>query len=125
MGGTEHQARMGRRRFITRHDIEDAAASGQPVRAGARDVVTSEAAQRADDLGVHIQRDEAAAGAGPGSAARESAASGQPARPGPSQRAVSGDDLRRAVRSAVIAELGSEPAGLDAVIERVLRSRSS
>jgi len=33
-------------------------------------------------------------------------------------------DLRRAVRAAVVAELGSEPSGLDLVVDRVLKSRS-
>ena len=33
------------------------------------------------------------------------------------------DALRAAVRAAVIAELGSAPDGLDAVIDRVLASR--
>jgi hypothetical protein len=40
-------------------------------------------------------------------------------RPAPSDA-----DLRRAVRAAVVAELGSEPPGLDAVIDRVLARRS-
>ncbi|WP_197687801.1 hypothetical protein, partial [Nocardioides sp. XL1] len=54
MGATEAR----RRRFITRHDVEDAARSGQPIRASGRDVVTDEAAQRAEDLGVRIERGE-------------------------------------------------------------------
>ncbi|HEX2809249.1 MAG TPA: hypothetical protein VHN80_24045, partial [Kineosporiaceae bacterium] len=46
-----------RRRFITRQQVEDAAASGQPLRVRGRDVVTDEAAQRAADLGIRIERD--------------------------------------------------------------------
>ncbi len=56
MGAPERGADQPRRRFITRTHVEDAAASGQPVRVGPRDVVTDEAAQRAADLGVTIER---------------------------------------------------------------------
>jgi len=42
----------------------------------------------------------------------------------PAAIAASQDELRSAVRAAVIAELGSEPPGLDSVIDRVLKSRS-
>ena len=119
MAGTEHGGRHERRRFITRQHVEDAAASGQPVRAQGRDVVTDEAAQRAEDLGVRIERDEvartvsAATAMTPPSAAPSTSAGGAP-----------DADLRRAVRAAVVAELGSETPGLDLVIDRVLKSRS-
>ncbi len=123
MAGTEHAGRYERRRFITRHDVEDAAASGQPIRVNQRDVVTSEAAQRAADLGVRIERDGA-----PGAASSPSAMTSFSTAPSrtaaPVARTASADDLRRAVRAAVLAELGSEPPGLDAVIDRVLQSRS-
>ncbi len=95
-----------RRRFITRTHVEDAKASGTAIRVGPRDVVTDEAAQRAADLGVRIERE----GAAPAPATATAPA---PAAP----------DLRRAVRSAVIAELGHEPPGLDAAIDKVLRNR--
>lgn len=111
MAGTEFQ----RRRFVTRHDVEDAAASGRPIRVQGRDVLTDEAAQRALDLGVTIERD------GPGRVSA-SATTGT-AKPSPPPTSVSPDALRRAVRAAVIAELGSEPPGLDAAIDRVLRRR--
>jgi hypothetical protein len=42
----------------------------------------------------------------------------------PAAIAASQDELRSAVRAAVIAELGSEPPGLESVIDRVLKSRS-
>jgi hypothetical protein len=120
MAGTEHPDQFRRRRFVTRHDVEDAATSGHPIRLQGRDVITSEAAQRAADLGVRIERDDDAR-----------PASGSPARTSPSPAlsaaatpAASDADLRRAVRAAVVAELGSEPAQLDAVIDRVLKSRS-
>ena len=86
-----------RRRFITRTHVEDAKAGGRTLRVGPRDVVTDEAAQRAADLGVRIEREGQA---------------------GPSA------DLRRAVRAAVIAELGHEPADLDTAIDKVLRSQT-
>jgi len=105
MAGTEHE----RRRFVTRHDVEDAAAAGRPVRVGGRDVLTDEAAQRARDLGVLIERD-----------ARRGGTSG---RAGGASGDVPQDALRRAVRAAVVAELRSEPPGLDAVIDRVLQRR--
>ncbi len=96
-----------RRRFITRQHVEDAHASGQPIRVVGRDVVTHEAAQRAADLGVRIDRPSR-----PGSTATSAAAA-----------EASTADVRRAVRAAVIAELGTEPGGLDAAIDRVLAHR--
>ena len=125
MAAPEHE-RYERRRFITRHDVDDAAASGQPIRLHGRDVVTSEAAQRAADLGVQIERDQppgTTTGLSPKVPASAShvahVASGAPGAPGASDA-----DLRRAVRAAVIAELGSEAPGLDAAIDKVLKARS-
>ena len=108
MAGTEHE----RRRFVTRHDVEDAAAAGRAVQLRGRDVLTDEAAQRAMDLGVAVERE-----GGPGST--KSAPSRHPS----SSASGSTEDLKRAVRVAVVAELGTEPAGLDSVIERVLQHR--
>jgi hypothetical protein len=115
MAGTEHE----RRRFLTRHDVEDAADAGRSIRLQGRDVLTDEAAQRAMDLGVTVER---AGSGGRGAAAGKSAEAAQTASRG--SGAVSSDVLRRAVRAAVVAELGSEPPGLDAAIDRVLRRRS-
>lgn len=115
MGATEQRTFRGdqpRRRFLTRTDVEDAAAAGRPLRLGARDVLTHEAAQRARDLGVAVERD--------GAARPAASASATPAR---AAAAATPTDLRTAVRSAVIAELGHEPAGLDAAIDRVLAGR--
>lgn len=109
MAGTEHE----RRRFVTRHDVEDAAAAGRPVQLHGRDMLTDEAAQRAMDLGVAVERE-----GGPGST--RSAPSSRPS----SSASGSTEDLKRAVRAAVVAELGVEPAGLDAAIERVLQRGS-
>ncbi|MFP5253479.1 MAG: hypothetical protein ACLGH4_06745 [Actinomycetes bacterium] len=112
MAATEHQ----RRRFVTRHDVEDAAAAGRSVVLTGRDTLTDEAAQRAMDLGVAIEREGAV-----GRAVRPSSGAGATST-GPGAGA-SGDQLRRAVRAAVVAELGHEPAGLDAAIDRVLARR--
>lgn len=119
MGATEHGNRHERRRFITRAHVEDAAAAGQPVHVRGRDVLTDEAAQRATDLGVRIEREG-------GRAARAQAgASATASRAGPTTTATpSPADVRRAVRAAVIAELGTEPPGLDAAIERVMKRMS-
>lgn len=117
MAGTEHRDRPERRRFITRHQVEDAAASGQPIQVQGRDVVTDEAAQRAADLGVRIERTGAARAASGSSAMAHSSTASSPT-------AASDADLRRAVRAAVVAELGSEAPGLDLAIDRVLKSRS-
>ena len=117
--GTERGDQFKARRFITRHDVEDAATSNHAIRLQGRDVITSEAAQRAADLGVRIERDDASAWASGSSAkASSSAPSAAPT------LATSDADLRRAVRAAVVAELGSEPAQLDAVIDEVMKSRS-
>ncbi len=110
MDATER--RFERRRFLTRHDVEDAHAAGHPIRLTGRDVLTHEAAQRARDLGVVVER-----GGQPG---RSTAA---PPAAVPAVIAASTADLRGAVRAAVIAELGTEPPNLDAVIDRVLRAR--
>ncbi len=99
MGATDDGRRFERRRFLTRHDIDDAAAAGRPIQLQARDVLTDEAAQRARDLGVRVEHDRAGSGR------------------------VPVEELRRAVRAAVVAELGAEPPGLDAAIDRVLSSR--
>ena len=48
---------LERRRFITRHDVEDAAAAGRPIVVRGRDTITDEAAQRARDLGVAVERE--------------------------------------------------------------------
>jgi hypothetical protein len=142
MAGTEH----ARRRFITRADVEDAAAAGRSIQVRGRDVLTDEAAQRAMDLGVAVERESAsrgrsssggasspAASAGAGSAGAASAGAGSAGGgsagassrgSSPAAGSVSPEDLRRAVRAAVVAELGSEPPGLDAAIERVLQRRS-
>ena len=110
MAATEHE----RRRFITRHDVEDAAAAGRALQVRGRDVLTDEAAQRAMDLGVPVERE--------GSTSRPVGGPPSPAPPRGSGPA-STEDLRRAVRAAVVAELGTEPAGLDAAIDRVLQRR--
>ncbi len=90
------------RRFVTRAEVEDAARSGRSLQLGARDVITDEAATRARDLGVSLVRGESASG--PSTAADPAA-------------------LRRAVRAAVVGELGREPAGLDAALDAVLARR--
>lgn len=119
MAGPEHE-RFERRRFITRHDVEDAVASGQPIRLNGRDVVTSEAAQRAADLGVQIERGQPA-----GTTSGSSWKSPSSAPPATVAAPVASDaDLRRAVRAAVVAELGSEAPGLDLAIDKVLKARS-
>lgn len=99
----------GRRRFITRHHVEDAVRSGTPIVVSGRDVVTDEAAQRAEDLGVRIERGN------PAGATRAAAPSGGPP--------PTSDALRRAVHAAVVGELGREPDGLAAVIDRVMTRR--
>lgn len=110
MARTEHEPR----RFITRHDIEDAAAAGRPVVVRGRDVLTDEAAQRAMDLGVPVEREGAQPARGAATAAGHAPATSP---------SIPEDQLRSAVRAAVVAELGREPAGLDAAIDRVLRRR--
>lgn len=96
-----------RRRFVTRRDVEDAHRSGQDISLAATDVITHEAAQRAADLGVAVQR--------PDRVRTRPTAGTTPA--------VPDDRLRAAVRAAVVAELGTEPPGLDAAIDRVLSRR--
>lgn len=113
-----------RRRFVTRHDVEDAAAAGHTLRLAARDVLTDEAAQRARDLGVAVQREGGrTASSPPSSGATAGAGAAGRSGAGASGPAPDGEDLRRAVRAAVVAELGREPAGLDDAIDRVLARR--
>lgn len=110
MDATER--RFERRRFLTRHDVEDAHAAGLPVRLSGRDVLTHEAAQRVRELGVAVEREGAPGRSTPAAPAAS-----------PAVIAASTADLRGAVRTAVIAELGVEPPNLDAVIDGVLRAR--
>jgi hypothetical protein len=120
-----------RRRFVTRVDVETAHRSGEAVTLGPDDVITHEAAQRAADLGVEVVRPVRSAPpkvTGPG--LRPLVADPVPARrPDGSEtgsarrqgRGAAGEGrLREAVRAAVVAELGTEPPGLDAVIDAVL-----
>ena len=118
MARTEHT----RRRFLTRHDVEDAAAAGRALQLAARDVLTDEAAQRARELGVAVQREGGRSTRAP-SAAGPAGGAGAAATDGDRGRTGSSDQLRRAVRAAVVAELGQEPAGLDDAIDRVLARR--
>lgn len=123
MAGTERGARgqAERRRFITRAHVEDAAAAGQPIRVTGRDTVTDEAAQRAADLGVVIER--ASGGSSP-AGTRTAPTPGHPRSAAGSEVEATQAELRAVVRAAVVAEIGSEVPGLDAVIDRVLKSRS-
>ena len=105
-----------RRRFVTRIDVEDAHRTGESVTLGPADVITHEAAQRAADLGVTVVRPPRGSPPPRATAAESTAAPAVSA-------GSSGDELREAVRSAVIAELGSEPPGLDAAIQAVLSRR--
>lgn len=79
------------------------------------DVLTHEAAQRARDLGVAVEREQTAGWTAPAAAPTASAP--------PASAPAGTEQLRAAVRAAVVAELGTEPPTLDAVIDRVLRSR--
>ncbi len=114
MAGTDAQ----RRRFVTRAHVEDAAATGQALRLGPRDVLTDEAGTRARDLGVAIERDGAPAGAPGRRPTQAPAASGAATSQGE-------DALRVAVRAAVVAELGAGTPGIDAAIDRVFARRAS
>jgi hypothetical protein len=115
MVATDARGRGQARRFVTRTHVEDAAAAGQTLRLRPRDVITDEAAQRAADLGVRIEREGQPARAGAGAAA--------PVPPSTKAPAVSREALHRAVHAAVVAELGNEPPGLDAAINTVLDRR--
>ncbi len=106
--------REGRRRFITRNHVEDAMRSGTPIVVSGRDVVTDEAAQRAEDLGVRIDREKP-----PGTPARVTPR----AVPAPTGAPPTSEVVRAAVHAAVVAELGREPEGLAAVIDRVMTRR--
>jgi hypothetical protein len=121
-----------RRRFVTRVDVEDAHRAGAAVTLGPTDVITHEAAQRAADLGVPVTRPErpqppAATTSGlrplvadPVVPAPAPAAAAAGAAPGAASAAGRHARLRAAVREAVVAELGSQPPGLEAAIDAVL-----
>jgi hypothetical protein len=99
-----------RRRFVTRHDVEDAHRGGQGIVLGPRDVLTDEAATRARDLGVSITRTAAAA-----PTRRYGVAQPSPSAPQ--------DRLRAIVKAAVVAELGREDSQVETVIDAVLARR--
>src|SRR5664279_2078378 len=91
------------RRFVTREDIEDAAAKGQTVlEVDEASVLTDLARERAQDLHIRITR-----------LGRTSA----PADDGP--------ELHARVRGRVLAAVGHEPADLDAVIDAVIARTQS
>ena len=113
MAATDPRNGAGRaapRRFITRLDVVEAVRSGTRIVVSGRDVVTDEAAQRAEDLGVRLERDESR---------------GTKATPPPSTACEppTSEAVRKAVHAAVVAELGREPEGLAAVIDRVMKRR--
>ena len=113
MAATDPRNGVGRatpRRFITRLDVDEAVRSGTRIVVSGRDVVTDEAAQRAEDLGVRLERDESR---GPKATPPPSRASEPP----------TSEAVRKAVHAAVVAELGREPEGLAAVIDRVMKRR--
>ena len=99
---------MGRR-FITKVDIDELADRGeQTLEIDARTTVTDLAREHARQRDVRLVRVDH----GRSAAEREAPVS-----------ASEVDEVRAAVRSAVIGRLGEVPAGLDAVIDRVLRDR--
>jgi hypothetical protein len=92
------------RRFITRRDIEEAIASGTcEIEVDDEVTVTDLAREHALARGVRFVR-----------------ASNAPAAPASGQGSGDGPDLRGRVRAAVVARLGAEPDGLDAIIDSVL-----
>ena len=115
MAGTERPDRPERRRFIT-HRVRPGDPSESPGRRHQPGRTTTRGRPRRS-----IERD-GAEGVTLGSST--TSASAGPSAVGPVARGRSAADLRHAVRAAVLAQLGSEPPGLDAVIDRVLKSRS-
>jgi hypothetical protein len=111
-----------RRRFITRTDIDALVERGEltlPV--DDRTTVTDLAREHAQQRGVRLVRspggDERDRGERGDREGRPGAASSDGAAPVPASDHA---EVRAAVRSAVIGQLGQVPAGLDAAIERVL-----
>jgi hypothetical protein len=94
------------RRFITTREVDQLADEGATeLRVDGDTTVTDLARERARDRGIAIVRTEAAPGGGAGPGAVAPADRGR---------------VRAEVRAAVIARLGTEPAQLDRVIDRVL-----
>lgn len=102
------------RRFVTKTDIDDLADRGELLlRVEDRTTITDLAREHAQQRGVRIVR-ASVGDAGPQGDAVPTPAS--VAEPGP-------EELRSAVRSAVLARLGQVPAGLDAAIDRAIGPR--
>jgi hypothetical protein len=100
---------MGRR-FITTNDIDELADRGELLlEYDDRVTITDLAREHARQRGVRLVRRDAPSPSPAAEAAPASAA--DPDR----------DEVRSAVRSAVIGRLGEVPAGLDAAIDRALR----
>jgi hypothetical protein len=94
------------RRFITKVDIDALAEAGRDtLEVDQATTVTDLAREHALARGVRIVRQ------------------GEDARPQQSTTGNLDEDLRSRVRATVIARLGSEPDGLDAVLDRELRAR--
>jgi hypothetical protein len=112
---------MGRR-FITAHDVDDLAASGdRELRLDAGTRLTDLARERARDHGIAI----VAAGATSGGAGPRAAPPTPAPAPAPAPAPSAHDDgtprrqLRAAVRAGVVEEFGGVPEGIDAAIGRV------
>jgi hypothetical protein len=97
------------RRFITTREIDQLADEGATeLRIDADTTVTDLARERARERGIALTRTDAA---GSGAAASTMVAPVPPADRG---------RVRAEVRAAVIAQLGTEPAQLDRIIDQVL-----
>lgn len=94
------------RRFITKVDIDALAQAGRDIlEVDQATTVTDLAREHALARGVRIVRQ------------------GEDVRPQQSATSNLEEDLRSRVRATVIARLGKEPDGLDAVLDRELRAR--
>ncbi|SIQ58546.1 hypothetical protein SAMN05920897_11144 [Alkalispirochaeta americana] len=106
---------MGKR-FITARDIDELTERGETeLCLDANTVVTDVARERARERGVSLRRGE-------GVAAQQDAPV-SPAAAGSLEAAPADAALAAAVRRAVVAHLGHEPAGLQGVIARILQKR--
>jgi hypothetical protein len=101
------------RRFITKIEIDELADRGEVVlEVDDRTTVTDLAREHARQRGVRLVRNEGH----PGEAGTEALAPASATDP-------SADEVRAAVRSAVLGQLGEVPPGLDRAIDRVLGQR--
>lgn len=108
------------RQIITKEHVLEVLNQGKKeLHLGPRDIITSVALETAEQRGLHIIRSEGPDRT-PQPAAASPGAAPTPTQPPPSP-VHEGAPTPQQIKKAVVNQLGTEPAGLDALITKVLK----